>query len=82
MKTPHKLTPEEQELADKFHKAEEILNDLDDQLYDLFMKGVRPLLDAGEFDKAKSYIAFMPNGVSRMYVMDAIRVARGDYDKS
>jgi hypothetical protein len=81
MKTPHKLTPEEQELADKYLAAADIVDVLDKELYDLFMKGVRPLLDAGEFDKAKSYIAFMPDGVSRMYVMDAIRMARGDYDK-
>lgn len=82
MKTPHKLTPEEQELADKYREAEKIAFDLDEQMYDLFMKGVRPLLDAGEYDKAKYYIAFMPDGVSRMYIMDAIRLARGDYDKS
>ena len=75
------LTPEEQELADKYNAAEEIVDDLDKQLYDLFMKNIQPLLDAGDYEAARAHMIPMPACVSRMYVADAIRVARGDYDK-
>lgn len=79
---PHELTPEEQELADKYDAAAEVVDTLDKQLYDLFMKGVQPLLDAGDYEAARGYLVYMPNCVSRMFVADAIRLARGDYDKS
>ena len=77
---PHKLTAEEQELADKVMAADRLHNKLDDELYTLMMKSIRPLLDAGKIEEAKAYMVHMPSGVGRIYIADAIRVARGDYD--
>lgn len=79
--TPHELTPEEQALADEFIAAEKVHDELDNKLYELFMKGVQPLLDAGDFEGARGYAIYMPNCVGRMFVMDAIRNARGDFKK-
>jgi len=76
----HTLTTEEQELAEKVQAAERLHNKLDDELYNLFMKSVKPLLKAGKIEEAKAYITLMPSGVGRMYIADAIRVARGDFE--
>ena len=77
---PHKLTPEEQELADRVQAADKLLNDLDNELYELIMKSMKPLLDAGKIEEAKAYMVYVPAGVGRMYMADAIRVARGDFE--
>lgn len=79
---PHTLTEEEQELADRLNAASRLVDKLDNEMYNLIMKSVKPLLAEGKIEEAKAYMVYMPDGVGRMYVADAIRVARGDYAKS
>jgi hypothetical protein len=75
------LTTEEQLAVDEYVKVDKAYNDVSVSLEEVFLRGVRKILETGDIPGAIEYARLMPESVAKMYVFDAIRVARGDFDK-
>ena len=75
------LTLEEQLTIDEFVRVNEAYNVVNDAMEEIFLRGVKKYTDIKDFDGAKEYLRLMPESVAKMFIVDHIRLARGDYNK-
>jgi thioredoxin-like negative regulator of GroEL len=75
------MTEQEQKAINEYKLTEAAFDAANERLEIVFRLGYEPLLEAGKFDEALEYIRQMPESVAKMYAVDALRVARGDFKK-
>jgi hypothetical protein len=76
------LTLEEQLAIDEHTCADFAYNAANDNLEEVFMPRVKELCEGLDYQGAIEYIRLMPESVAKMFCIDHVRHARGDYDKS
>ena len=74
------LNTEEQLAVDEFERIDTAYNYANDSMEEIFHRRVVQLCDEMNYQSAVEYVRLMPESVAKIFCMDYIRHARGDYE--